>query len=151
MNHVVLSAYLLQSQGALERFHQTLKSMMRVHCVEAGEDWADDLPLLLFAIRETVQESLGYSPAELTFGHMIQGPLKLLGKQLVADNTPLVSVSDYVTSICERLRDACERAWMNLAESQMEYYDHKSFTRSFQLGDSVLVLMPAPDSALQAK
>lgn len=154
VNHVVSSAYHPQSQGALERFHQTLKSMMRAHCVEAGKDWADDLPLLLFAIRETVQESLGFSPAELIFGHTVRGPLKLLREELVLDNTPLVLVSEYVSSIRERLRRVCEMAKVNLAESQSEmkeHYDRKSVARSFQPGDSVLLLMSVPGSALQPR
>lgn len=154
VNHAVSSAYHPQSQGALERFHQTLKSMMRAHCVESGKDWADDLPLLLFAIRETIQESLGYSPAELVFGHVVRGPLKLLSEQLVADNMSLVPVADYVSSIRGRLRKVCERAKKNLADSQAEmkeYYDRKSVARSFQPGDSVLVLLAMPGSALQQR
>ncbi|XP_073715771.1 uncharacterized protein [Misgurnus anguillicaudatus] len=154
VNHVVSSAYHPQSQGALERFHQTLKSMMRAHCVEAGNDWADDLPLLLFAIRETVQESLGFSPAELIFGHTVRGPLKLLREQLVSNDTPLVLVSEYVHSIRERLRRTCALAKKNLSESQnemKEYYDRKTVARSFHPGESVLLLMAVPGSALQPR
>ncbi|XP_073804400.1 uncharacterized protein [Danio rerio] len=154
VSHVVSSAYHPQSQGALERFHQTLKSMMRAHCVESNSDWAEDLPLLMFAIRETVQESLGYSPAELVFAHGLRGPLKLLSEQLVADNKQMVPVSEYVNSIRERLRNACEKARINLAEAQAEMkvrYDRKSVSRSFQPGDSVLVLLATPGSALQSK
>ncbi|KAI3351357.1 hypothetical protein L3Q82_005905 [Scortum barcoo] len=32
-------------------------------------DWDEGVPLVLFAAREAVQESLGFSPAELVFGH----------------------------------------------------------------------------------
>ncbi len=39
--------------------------MLRAFCVETGKYWADGLPLLMFAIRESVQESLGFSPVEL--------------------------------------------------------------------------------------
>ena len=28
-----------QSQGALERFHQTLKNMLRAYCYEESKDW----------------------------------------------------------------------------------------------------------------
>ena len=55
--HNISSAYHPQSQGALERFHQTLKSLLRSYCVELGSDWEEGLPWLLFAIREVVQES----------------------------------------------------------------------------------------------
>ena len=63
------SAYHPQSQGALERFHQTLKSMIRAYCVQEKKDWDEGIPLLLFAVREAVQTSLGFSPFELVFGH----------------------------------------------------------------------------------
>jgi len=33
------SAYHPQSQGAIERFHQTLKNMMRCYCFEFKRDW----------------------------------------------------------------------------------------------------------------
>ena len=61
------SAYHSQSQGALERFHQTLKSMLCTYCYEQDKDWDEGVHLLLFAVREAVQESLGFSPFELLF------------------------------------------------------------------------------------
>ncbi len=50
--------------------------MLRTFCVETGRDCDEGLPMLLFAVRETVQESLGFSPADLIFGHTVRGPLK---------------------------------------------------------------------------
>ncbi|KAJ8391719.1 hypothetical protein AAFF_G00086690 [Aldrovandia affinis] len=35
------------------------------------------------ALRETVQESLGFSPAELVFGHTVRGPLKVLKDEIL--------------------------------------------------------------------
>ena len=72
------SAYHPESQGALERFHQTLKYMTRSYCFDTEKDWDEGIHLLLFAVRESVQESLGFSPFELVFGHSVHGPLKLL-------------------------------------------------------------------------
>lgn len=72
------TAYHPQSQGALERFHQTLKNMMEAYCFEESKDWDEGVHLLLFAVRESVHESLGFSPFELVFGHFPRGPLKLL-------------------------------------------------------------------------
>ena len=63
------SAYHPKSQGALERFHQTLKNMIRSYCFDTEKDWGEGIHLLLFAARESVQESLGFSPFELVFGH----------------------------------------------------------------------------------
>ncbi|PIK38094.1 hypothetical protein BSL78_25069 [Apostichopus japonicus] len=53
------SAYHPESQGALERFHQTLKNMIRTYCLEFQKDWDEGVHLLLFAAREAVQETLG--------------------------------------------------------------------------------------------
>ena len=72
------SAYHPESQGALKRFHQTLKNMIRSYCFDTEKDWDESIHLLLFAVRESVQESLGFSPFELVFGDSVRGPLKLL-------------------------------------------------------------------------
>ena len=36
------AAYHPESQGALESFHQTLKRMLRAHCLEHGKDWDEE-------------------------------------------------------------------------------------------------------------
>ncbi|XP_068236908.1 uncharacterized protein [Palaemon carinicauda] len=62
------SAYRPESQGALERWHQTFKSMLRKLCVESQLEWEEGINFLLFAIREVPHESLGFSPYEMLFG-----------------------------------------------------------------------------------
>ncbi len=47
ITHTVSSAYHPQSQGVIERFHQTLKTIIRTYCVEHQKDWDEQLPLLL--------------------------------------------------------------------------------------------------------
>ena len=59
------SAYHPESRGALERFHQTLKKMIKMYCIENGRDWDEGVHLLLFTNRESVQESQGFNPFEL--------------------------------------------------------------------------------------
>lgn len=56
ISHNISSAYHPQSQGALERFHQTLKSLLRSYCVELGSDWEEGLPWLLMGVREVTRE-----------------------------------------------------------------------------------------------
>ena len=70
------SAYHLESHGALERCHSTLKNMIRAYCLDNEKDWDEGISLLLFAVRESFQESLGFSPFELIFGHSVHGLLK---------------------------------------------------------------------------
>lgn len=77
------SVYHPESQGTLEHWFQTLKAMMQ-YCGETGRDWDKGLPFMLFTIRDTKQESLGFSSAELVFGHNIRGPLKVLQEQFMS-------------------------------------------------------------------
>ena len=63
------STYHPESQGALERFQQTMKNMIRSYSFDTERDWDEVIHLLLFAVKESVQESLGFSPFELVFGH----------------------------------------------------------------------------------
>lgn len=65
IEHRVSSACHPESQGALERWHQTFKSVLRKYCLEVGSSWDEGVPFALFALREAVQESLGVSPNEL--------------------------------------------------------------------------------------
>jgi len=67
MKQMKSTAYHPQSQGALERFHQTLMNMLRAYCLQEKKEWDEGIPLLPFAVRESVQESLGFSPYELVF------------------------------------------------------------------------------------
>ncbi len=154
VDHQLSSAYHPESQGALERFHQTFKTMLRAYCISPNRDWVEGLPLLMFAVRETVQESLGFSPADLVFGHTVRGPLKLLSEQLLSKHPVSSNILDYVSAFRERLHKACEVAKAHLvtAQSKMKLrYDKTSVKRIFQPGDLVLVLLPVPGSALQAK
>lgn len=153
--HKKSSAYHPESQGALERFHQTLKSMMRKFCQESNKEWDEGLPLLLFAVRETPQESLGFSPCDLVFGHTVRGPLRLLKDKWLSDSPqPAHNLLDYVSVFRERLHNVCDLARENLSQAQLKMkrrFDKKSESREFQHGDKVLVLLPLPGSSLQSK
>lgn len=102
MKHNRLSEYHAQSQGALERFHQTLKSMLRAYVVELGRDWEEGLPWLMLAAREVVQESTRFSPNELVFGHSVCGPLAALYDGLV-ESEPPKTLANYVNGFRHRL------------------------------------------------
>uniref|UniRef100_A0AAY4E6M7 ribonuclease H n=1 Tax=Denticeps clupeoides TaxID=299321 RepID=A0AAY4E6M7_9TELE len=147
VSHKLSSAYHPESQGVLECFHQTLKTLLRTFCTETGKDWVDGLPLFMFAVRGSVQESLG-------FAHTVRGPLNLLKEQFTGKESAPMSVLDYVSSFHERLHKACSLAKSHLAVTQCdmkERYDRKAIQRSFQAGESVLVFLPVPGSPLQAK
>ena len=102
IHQIKSSAYHPESQGALERFHQTLKTMLRTYCVEQEKEWDEGVHLVLFAAREAVQESLGFSPFELVFGRSVCGPLKLLKEQWLQEETT-TNLLDYVSDLLSKL------------------------------------------------
>ena len=118
IKHYRLSAYHPESQGALERFHQILKNMIRLYCFDTEKDWVEGIHLLLFAVRESVQESLGFSPFELVFGHTVRGPLKLLKEEFLSQKDTPLNLLQYVSDFRSKLLKACEAAKLNLQSTQ---------------------------------
>ena len=116
------SVYHPESQGALERFHSTLKNMIRIYCLDNDRDWDEGISLLLLAVRGSVQESLGFSPFELVFGHSVCGPLKLLKENWLSENTESLNLLDYVSEFRSKLKKACELAQQNLKNSQSKVF-----------------------------
>ena len=148
------SAYHPESQGALERFHQSSKNMIRSYCFDTEKDWDEGIHLLLFAVRESVKESLGFSPFELVFGHTVGGPLKLLKEKFLSDDDSSLNLLQYVSDFKNRLSKACEAALSNLksAQSKMKLHlDENAQDRNFEPGDKVLALLPIPGKPLQAR
>ena len=143
IEQVMSSAYHPQSQGAIERYHQTLKAMIRTYCVGCSNDWDVAMPFL-FAIRDSGNESTGFSPFELVNGHQVRGPLKRMKEQFVQTDAPS-GMLQYVASFRDRLQTACDLVRSNLQMAQRKMkaqYDKKAVECTFEVGDTVLVLFP---------
>lgn len=101
VSHAVSSAYHPESQGALEWWHQTLKSTFRKYCHYTEKDLDEGVPFVLFACREDKQESLGFGLAELVFGHSIRGPRKVSKERFMSDSGTVTNVLDFVSQCKE--------------------------------------------------
>ena len=65
-----------------------------------------------------MQQSLGFSPFELVFGHTVRGPLKALKEKWLDESQEAQSdLLDYVCSFKQRLQKACKVAQENLEKS----------------------------------
>ena len=141
------------SNGLVERFHATLKQMLRRMCAERPKDWDKYLPALLFAIREVPQESLGFSPFELLYGRNVKGPMAIL-RELWSEEVQdeqVLSTYQYVIELRERLEQTCKLAHDNLRKVQVKqkaYYDKRARSRKFNVGDKVLLLLPTDSNKL---
>ena len=143
-----------QTDGLVERFNQTLKSMLRKAAVDEGKDWDKLIPYLLFAYREVPQSSTGFAPFELLYGRSVRGPLDVLRDTWEAGKRSEESVVSYVLSVREKLDKMSELVRDNLEAAQKlqkTWYDQNAREREFEEGEQVLVLLPTSTNKLVAQ
>ena len=82
--------------------------MIRWYCFDKEKDWDESIHLLFFfAVRESVQESLRFSPFELVFGHTVREPLKLLKAKFLPDDGSSLNFLQYALYFRNRLSITC--------------------------------------------
>ena len=90
-------------------------------------------------LESLVQDSLGFPPFDLVFGHTVRGPLQFLKKKFLSGDVkdgPRHCLQ-YVIDFRTMLTKACELAKANLQSTQKvmkENYDVKAVPRSFEAG-----------------
>lgn len=154
IQHITSVPYHPESQGVVERFHQTLKSVLKKHCYGNGSDWDKALPFALFAIRNHPNSSTGVAPFELVFGHKVRGPLEIVFEMLESNRKGELNVGRFVEDLKDRMFSAWKFARENLEWSQSvmkDNFDKKVKVRSFEPGELVLVLSMDPDSFLEPR
>ena len=157
IKQILSSAYHPQSQGVLERWHQTFKTMLKKFCLENDLDWDEGVQYLVFALREAPQESLGFSPFEMVYGKQLRGPLSLVTDEWLKSPgvEQVVTAEKYMENLKNVLSNVRKIARENLDKAQLamkENYDQtKVKARKFQKGDLVLAYFPIVGSPLQSK
>ena len=102
--------------------------------------------MLLFAVRESVQESFDFSPFELVFGYTVRVLLALLKEKFLSTDDSSLNLLQYVLDF-----KACEAARTNLQSAQITmklWYDENAKERNFKPGDRVLALFSIPGKPL---
>ena len=153
VKHIKTSPYHPQTNGTLERFHSTLKQMLRKTCKDV-KDWDLWIPYLLFAYRETPHAATGFAPFELLFGREVRGPLLALKQQWTVEESQPQSVVKFVLDTQERLLQTLELAKKSDKASKAKmktYYDKHSREDPLQIGEEVLVLLPEESAGAMAQ
>ena len=104
IKHLQTTPYHPACNELVERFNGTLKTMLRRVCEEKPRQWNRFIPALLFAYRESVQESTGFWPFQLLYGRQVRGPLTIL-KELWTkeiENEEIKTMYQYVVDLRER-------------------------------------------------
>jgi hypothetical protein len=154
ISSVTTTPYHPQSNGMVERFNGTLKSMLRKVTRMEPQEWDRYIPALLFAYRELPNETLGFSPFELVFGHSPRGPLDLLAGKWTGTSCQedASNVYQYVYELHNKIKDTCELAQEHAGENTDRYKqfaDRKAKMRSLSVSDKVLVLLTDEHSKLR--
>ena len=122
------SPYHAQSNGVVERFHGTLKPMLRKVIKSQPRQWHRYIPALLFAVREMPNASTGFSPFELMFGRQPRGPIDLLASAWTGGTDApeakttyqhVVDLKNYIYDTCKIAHGAVDEA----RKTQKFYHD----------------------------
>ena len=149
--------YHAQSNGLVERFNGTLKTMLRKLTADQPREWHKHLPALLFAYRDAPHAATGFSPFELIFGHSVRGPLSLIKECWISPEALTDEEREthfYVTSLKERLQETCAIARERLQvahEKSKVYFDKRARMRRLKEGDQVLIFLPTSPKKLLMK
>ena len=135
------SPYHLQTNGAIERIHQTLRRMIAKMDPEERAKWPSHLGPILIAYNATRSLITGYLPYFLMFGRQPRLPVNLLFPTVRRDENSQTT-DKYVMSLYDKLKSALASARDTAlleAQRQKRLYDHRAGAVELHPGDKVLV------------
>ena len=133
-----------------ERVNRTLKPMIAIYAQQQPQSWDKDIQKLAFAIRTTINETAGDTPAFMMFGRDLKGPLELLiGDPTVGPPPPPTpehtQIQEYRKDLVNKLRCAYNviREHSEIEKlKQKTKYDRHTTNRRYCEGDLVWVSIP---------
>ncbi|KAI4877894.1 hypothetical protein NFI96_002308 [Prochilodus magdalenae] len=91
-----------QSDGLVERFNRTLATQLAILTDQHQRDWDRHLPLVLWSCRAAVQESTGFTPAQMMLAREMRTPTDLIfGRP--PETEELVTEPEFVRGLRERV------------------------------------------------
>ena len=134
------TSYKPSTNGAIERFHRTLNSMLAKVVTESQRDWDRHVAPVMAAYRSTIHQSTGYTPNFLVYGRENRAPIDLI---LAVEDEPDeigTSPDQFVNDLLQRQRQAHRLAREHLgqaAERRKKEYDLHVRSQVFAVGDWV--------------
>ena len=139
------TSYKPSTNGAIERFHRTLNSMLAKVISETQRDWDQHVAPVMAAYRSTIHQSTGYTPNFLVYGRENRAPIDLV--LAVEDEPEEVGTSSdvFVQELLQRQRRAYALVREHLgqaAERRKKEYDLHVRIADFKQGDWVYYFYP---------
>lgn len=135
-----------QSDGQVERQHQTITNYLTKYVSENQKDWDRWVPMFLLAYRSAKHETTGFSPAELYFARDLRIPLDLLrGRPPDSCEANPVSEGSLDKKLKGKLREihSFARERIDIRSSRIKsWYDRGARQVTFQEGQKVWFFNP---------
>ena len=151
ITRVKTSPYHPQTDGMLERWHATLKGMLR-KTRDLGKEWDDLLSYCLFVYRSAPHTNTGIAPFELLFGRNKRGPLEVLKSGWMGGEIAEKSIVGWVAVLKKKLQATAARVEQKELEAKARMkksYNKQATLISFKPGDMVLMRIPQLQAKLQ--
>ena len=140
---ILTSAYRPSSNGLVESFNGVFKQKLLTLVGEHPETWPQYVDAVLYSLRTTIIDPLGYSPHELLFGREPKLLLEI-GSDVLKTH-PSTSVRRYMAELRTQL-NIIHAAARKTEEKQKEImkrdYDKRSKPFKYQEGDKVWIRSP---------
>ena len=137
------TSYHPQTDGLVENFNKTLRSMLAKYARQFGDNWDEHLQHVLFVYCTKPHESTGESPYYLLCGRDAYLPLDAaLSKP---HNPYQIDLDDYRIELVAGLSEAWQLAQSEIKKAQKhqkKQHDKKAKDETFNVGDRVMIFMP---------
>ena len=118
------TAYKASTNGAVERFHRTLNSMLAKVVANNQRDWDEWLPGVMAAYRSSRHEATGFTPNFLMLGREVRAPIDLVYGAPEEEAEHYGSYHGFVDDRIEKMRSAYKLAREHLGHSAERMKDH---------------------------
>lgn len=98
MQHIKTTAYHPAANGAIERWHRSLKSALKA---QLSADWVAKLPAVLLGLHSQILPEVGASPAEIVFGESLTLPADFFDDSPFSKDIPVLlhQLKEHVKSL----------------------------------------------------
>jgi len=127
------TAYHPETNGANERMHGTLYTILRASTKLEGRDWKRQLPIAMFVYRTTIHKSIGISPHQALYGYTARH--ECLDEELIETTFPLDERVQALYDMREHIQ-----ARMEQVEKENHHRLNKDRSlRTYEIGDQVML------------
>jgi len=139
------TAYKTSTNGALERVHRTLNTMLGKMVSEKQRDWDNHVAYVLAAYNATEHSATGYTPNMLVYGRELRFPNELMYADVGDDEVTLISSIPFVAerqALFQKAFTLTREMLGKAAERSKKRYDMRVKPTTYQVGDWVYYFCP---------